>query len=477
MIGGLQAPEIRGRTDREVGRITFDSRQVGPGDLFVAIRGTGVDGHGFIPQAISQGAGAVVSEMEPVEGHPGITWIRVPQSRKALALMASAFYGHPSRELHLVGVTGTNGKTTIATLLHQLHTRLGFRAGLLSTIQVLIGEEPFPATHTTPDPIQINGFLRKMVDSDCGYCFMEVSSHAIHQDRIEGLEFKGGVFTNITHDHLDYHNSFNEYLNVKKRFFDHLSPGAFALVNGDDRNGRVMLQNCPAEKHLYSLKSVSEFRCRIREMHLEGSSLEINGKEVWVRLPGRFNAYNLICTYAAAVLSGQHPDDVLRELSQAEPVKGRFETYRSGKGTTAIVDYAHTPDALSNVLETIREVNISGGGIITVVGAGGNRDRGKRPKMARIAAEASQKLILTSDNPREEDPESILDDMMMGIPPRFRERTLRITSREEAIRTACMLAGARDIILVAGKGHENYQVIGKKKFPFDDMQVLQQNIN
>jgi UDP-N-acetylmuramoyl-L-alanyl-D-glutamate--2,6-diaminopimelate ligase len=476
IIREMETVKITGGTDLEVGGITFDSRRVEPAGLFVAIRGTVTDGHDFIQQALEGGAAVVVCEADPPEGLSGITWIRVPQSRIALAHMGSAWYGHPSRDLHMVGITGTNGKTTIATLLHRIHSGLGFRAGLLSTIQVLIGEESFPATHTTPDPLQINSYLRKMVDAGCGYCFMEVSSHAIDQDRIGGLDFNGGVFTNLTREHLDYHRDFKTYLHVKKRFFDHLPPEAFALVNGDDKNGKVMLQNCRAGKHTFSLRSVCEFRGKIKEMHLEGSSLEINGSEVWVKLPGRFNASNLLCIYAVAVLSGQDPQDVLRELSKVDPVKGRFESFRSDRGTTGIVDYAHTPDALSNVLETIREVNLMDGEIITVVGAGGDRDSGKRPEMALIAAEASHKVILTSDNPRDEDPESILDDMMKGVPPGLRERTLRIENREEAIRTACMLAGPKDIILVAGKGHENYQLIGNRKIAFDDMQILQQHL-
>ncbi len=477
IISELEILHISGTTEQEISGITFDSRSVGPGSVFVAIRGAGADGHDYIGQALASGASAVISEEKPMPGYPGVTWISVAQSRISLALMASAYYGHPSRDLHMVGITGTNGKTTIATLLHRIHTSLGFRAGLLSTIQVLVGEESHPATHTTPDPVQINRYLRKMVDTGCGYCFMEVSSHAIHQGRIAGLDFNGGVFTNLTRDHLDYHKDFMEYLEVKKRFFDNLPSGAFALVNGDDKHGKVMLQNCKASPHTFSLRSVCEFRGKIKEMHLEGSSLEINGSEVWVRLPGRFNASNMVCTFAAAVLSGQNPEDVLREMSMVDSVKGRFETFTSKKGITGIVDYAHTPDALSKVLETIREVNIRNGEIITVVGAGGNRDRGKRPMMALIAARASQKVILTSDNPRDEDPESILDDMMKGIPRNLREKILRITNREESIRTACMLAGPDDIVLVAGKGHENYQLIGKKKFPFNDMEILQQNLN
>jgi len=477
LIEELETVEITGRTDVEIGGINFDSRKVVPGDLFVAIRGTGSNGHEFIPAAISAGAVAVISEEKALAGYESICWLKTVNSREALALLASAFYGHPSRDLHMLGITGTNGKTTIATLLQKVFTSLGYRAGLLSTIEVVIGEKVFPATHTTPDPVQINAYLRQMVETGCGYCFMEVSSHAIDQDRIVGLEFNGGIFTNLTRDHLDYHKDFKTYLNVKKRFFDHLPEDAFALVNDDDKNGQVMLQNCKATKHKYSLRSMSEFRGRIGEMLLEGSSLEINGKEVWVKLPGRFNASNLLCIYAAGILSGQEDEDMLRELSGVDPVKGRFETLHSEKGVTGVVDYAHTPDALSSVLETIREVNVSGSQVITVVGAGGDRDQGKRPQMAKIATEASHRVILTSDNPRTEDPGRILDEMMEGVPAGSRDRVLRIENREEAIRTACMLARAGDIILIAGKGHENYQVIGDKKMPFDDMRILKQNLN
>lgn len=477
IIEELGAVEITGTTHVEIGGVNFDSRKVIPGDLFVAIRGSDSDGHEFIPAAIAAGAVAVVSEAAPLQGHDGICWLKSDNSREALALLASAFYGHPSRDLHMVGITGTNGKTTIATLLHQIHTSLGYRAGLLSTIEVMIGDEVFPATHTTPDPVQINAYLRLMVESGCGFCFMEVSSHAIDQDRISGLDFNGGVFTNLTRDHLDYHKDFKTYLNVKKRFFDLLPEDAFALVNEDDKNGRVMLQNCKAKKHSYSLRSMSEFRGRIGEMLMEGSSLEINGEELWIKLPGRFNASNLLCTYAACILLGQKSEDVLPELSRVDSVKGRFETFHSDSGVTGVVDYAHTPDALSNVLETIREVNISGSQIITVVGAGGDRDKGKRPQMAQIASQASHKVILTSDNPRTEDPATILDEMMEGVPTGSKDRVLRIQNREEAIRTACMLAQAGDIILIAGKGHEDYQVIGDKKTPFDDMMILKQNLN
>jgi UDP-N-acetylmuramoyl-L-alanyl-D-glutamate--2,6-diaminopimelate ligase len=474
IIEGLEVIGRTGDQDPSIGKITFDSRQVAEGDLFVAVSGLQTDGHQYIGRALQSGAAAVVCQEPGQESLPDTPLIQVSNSRKALAHMAAAFYGHPSRELSLVGVTGTNGKTTIATLLHQLHVLMGFKAGLLSTIQVLVGEETHPATHTTPDPIQINALIREMVDHGCEYCFMEVSSHAIDQFRVEALEFNGGIFTNLTRDHLDYHKDFREYLEVKKRFFDHLPEDAFALVNKDDKNGKVMLQNCRAEHHAYSLRSLCDFRGKIIEMHLEGSSLEINGQEVWVKLPGRFNAENLLCAFGTSVLLGQHKDEVIAALSELNPVAGRFETLRSGSGTTAIVDYAHTPDALQNVLETIREVNVAGGEIITVVGAGGNRDRGKRPLMARIVAEASHKVILTSDNPRDEDPEFILDEMMKGVPEGLLDRTMRIVSREEAIRTACIIAGSKDIILVAGKGHEHTQELkGEKRF-FDDLAILKQ---
>ncbi len=467
---------MTGNENLDISGITFDSRKVKDSDLFVAIRGTHFEGHKFIDQAISNGARVIVSEEHSSQSGSGATWIRVTDSRRALANLASAFHDHPSRELHLVGITGTNGKTTIATLLHELHTQLGFSSGLLSTIQVLIGTESREATHTTPDPMQINAYLREMVDTGCEYCFMEVSSHAIDQERIFGLEFNGGAFTNLTRDHLDYHKDFKDYLNVKKRFFDQLPEEAFALVNGDDKNGGIMLRNSRAKGHTYSLRSICEFRGKINEMHLEGSSMEINGDEVWIKLPGRFNASNMLCVYAVAVLLGQHPEDVLRGISRVNPVSGRFEYFRTEKGTIGIVDYAHTPDALQNVLDTIHEVNVAKGEIITVVGAGGNRDRGKRPNIAKIAVEASHKVILTSDNPRDEDPEAILEEMMKGVPSGMKERTMRIVSREEAIRTACIIAGDNDIILVAGKGHEKTQEIEGKKMAFDDMEILKENL-
>ncbi len=476
LIEEVEQSSRTGDQDPRIGKIVFDSRQVEEGDLFVAIRGLQADGHEYIGHALESGAAAIVFQEAGHSSLSGVPQIQVKDSRKALATMAAAYYGHPSRELALVGVTGTNGKTTIASLLHQMHGTLGFKAGLLSTIEVLIGAESHPATHTTPDPLQINAMLRKMVDQGCEYCFMEVSSHAIDQERIAALEFNGGIFTNLTRDHLDYHKDFRDYLEVKKRFFDHLPADAFALVNQDDRNAQVMLQNCQSEKHAYSLRSFCDFRGKIKEMLLEGSSLEINGQEVWVKLPGKFNAENLLCVFGTCVLLGHHADEVLAALSELDPVAGRFELIRSGNGPTAIVDYAHTPDALQNMLETIREIHVGEGEIITVVGAGGNRDRGKRPLMGRIAAELSHKVILTSDNPRDENPESILDDMMEGIPADLQAHTMRIVSREEAIRTACIVAGEKDIILVAGKGHEKTQeILGEKRY-FDDMEILTKHL-
>jgi UDP-N-acetylmuramoyl-L-alanyl-D-glutamate--2,6-diaminopimelate ligase len=476
IIQDVEITAIEGDLDHAIGKIAFDSREIRQGDLFVAIRGTLADGHSFMDRAISSGAAAVVCEDPGEIAGAGIPLISVPDSRKALAQMAANWYGHPSAELSVVGITGTNGKTTIATLLHQLHQLMGFKAGLISTIQIRIAGESRPATHTTPDPLQINAALREMVDAGCEYCFMEVSSHAIDQERTGFLEFNGGIFSNLSRDHLDYHRDFREYLKVKKRFFDELPEDAFALVNGDDKNGDVMLQNCRARKHRYSLRSLCEFRGRITEMHLEGTAMEINGREVWVNLPGRFNASNLLCAYGTSILLGHHPDELMTALSELGPVAGRFETFRSSGEITAIVDYAHTPDALQNILDTIQEVNTTGGEIITVVGAGGNRDRGKRPLMAGIVASASHKVILTSDNPRDEDPEQILDDMLEGVPVQLRDRTMRIVSREEAIRTACIIAGPKDIILVAGKGHEKTQEIAGVKRPFDDMEILKQNL-
>jgi UDP-N-acetylmuramoyl-L-alanyl-D-glutamate--2,6-diaminopimelate ligase len=476
VIQELEGWSVSGKDNPRITGLAFDSRKVVPGTIFVAIRGHLADGHRFIPQAIDAGASVIVSEEEAPVPHPEATWIRVADTRLALSLIASAYYGHPSRDLQLVGVTGTNGKTTIATLLHQLHSHLGYKAGLLSTIRIKIGTEDRPATHTTPDPIQINALIREMADHGCEYCFMEVSSHAVDQERTAGLDFNGGIFTNLTRDHLDYHSSFNAYLNAKKRFFDQLSPESFALINADDKHGGVMIQNCRATSYFYSLRSLSEFSGKINEMHLEGTELTIQDTEVWVKLPGRFNASNLLAVYGTSMLLGHHREEVMAALSELSPVEGRFEMHYSDKGPTALVDYAHTPDALEQLLDTLHEVNVKGGEIITVVGAGGDRDKGKRPEMARIAAEASHTVILTSDNPRDEDPESILNDMEEGIPDSLREHTLRIANRLDAIRTACMLAKENDIILVAGKGHEKIQEIKGKKIPFDDLDILKKNL-
>jgi UDP-N-acetylmuramoyl-L-alanyl-D-glutamate--2,6-diaminopimelate ligase len=476
VIQELEGWSVSGKDNPRITGLAFDSRKVLPGTIFVAIRGHLADGHRFIPQAIDAGASVIVSEEEAPVPHPEATWIRVADTRLALSLIASAYYGHPSRDLQLVGVTGTNGKTTIATLLHQLHSHLGYKAGLLSTIRIKIGTEDRPATHTTPDPIQINALIREMADHGCEYCFMEVSSHAVDQERTAGLDFNGGIFTNLTRDHLDYHSSFNAYLNAKKRFFDQLSPESFALINADDKHGGVMIQNCRATSYFYSLRSLSEFSGKINEMHLEGTELTIQDTEVWVKLPGRFNASNLLAVYGTSMLLGHHREEVMAALSELSPVEGRFEMHYSDKGPTALVDYAHTPDALEQLLDTLHEVNVKGGEIITVVGAGGDRDKGKRPEMARIAAEASHTVILTSDNPRDEDPESILNDMEEGIPDSLREHTLRIANRLDAIRTACMLAKENDIILVAGKGHEKIQEIKGKKIPFDDLDILKKNL-
>ncbi len=472
LIGFVPGNRITGRTDREITGVTFDSRLVTEGGLFVAIRGTVADGHAYIGQACGKGAACVVCEQLPEDPAGGVTWVEVDDSRRALAHIAAAWYGHPSRELRMVGVTGTNGKTTVTTLLYRLHAGLGYRAGLLSTIEVMIGAERFPATHTTPDPMRINGYLRQMVDAGCEFCFMEVSSHAVSQERIAGLQFDGAVFTNLTHDHLDYHGTFREYLEAKKAFFDGLEAKAFALVNSDDKNGEVMLQNCAAEKYRYGLRRVADFRGKILEPLFEGSRMEINEQETWIRLPGTFNASNILAIYGVSVLLGHAPVEVLEQISKLSPVPGRFEILRGESGTTAVVDFAHTDDALENVMQTIREVNRGSGEIIVVVGAGGDRDQTKRPKMGAVAAKLADKVILTSDNPRSESPEAILAGMEEGIPRQERGRVMKITDREEAIKTACMLAREKDVILVAGKGHEKTQEIMGVKHPFDDTEVI-----
>ena len=469
--------EVVGNPDIEVEQLTFNSRVAGANSCFFAIRGTQADGHRFIPQAVENGASAVVCETMPVSFAPNVTYVRVSDSSEALGLMASAFYGNPSSNLKLVGVTGTNGKTTTATLLYRIVGMLGFKAGLLSTVVNQVVDEKIPTTHTTPDPIELNRLLRRMVDAGCSYCFMEVSSHAVVQKRIAGLTFAGGIFTNITHDHLDYHKTFDEYIRAKKMFFDQLPSESFALVNADDRNGMVMVQNTKAKVSTYALHSIADFRCRVVESHFDGMLLNMDGLEVWTRLIGEFNAYNLLAIYASLLLLGFDKTDVLLQLSMVNSVSGRFEYVSSSGGITAVVDYAHTPDALVNVIETIKKIKSSGQRLITVVGAGGNRDKTKRPIMARVAVQNSDLVILTSDNPRFEEPEDIINDMKAGVDEEFTKKLVTIVDRHEAIRTACLLANKEDIILVAGKGHENYQEVKGVKHHFDDKEVLAEIFN
>jgi UDP-N-acetylmuramoyl-L-alanyl-D-glutamate--2,6-diaminopimelate ligase len=469
--------EITGSTDIEIAGICLNSKNAEVNTLFVAVRGTNVDGHIYIPQAIANGSVAVVCEEIPTFIEDDITYIVVPDSARALGQIASNFFDNPSSKLHLVGVTGTNGKTTIATLLYNMFRALGFKSGLLSTVRNKISDTDIPSTHTTPDPVTLNHLLSQMVESGCQYCFMEVSSHAVVQERIAGLEFAGAIFTNITHDHLDYHKTFDNYIKAKKLFFDQLPSTAFALVNADDRNGDVMLQNTKAKKYFYSLQNVADFHCRILENQITGLHLTLDQCDVYCRLVGEFNAYNLTAIYGATVLLGQEKSEVLMVLSRLEAVEGRFEYIRSKREITAIVDYAHTPDALKNILLAIRSVRTGGERIITVVGAGGDRDSTKRPMMAKIAAELSDKVILTSDNPRSEDPEAILTDMTNGLDSEAARNVLSITNRREAIKTACIMAQSGDIILLAGKGHEKYQEINGVKHPFDDKEVITAFLN
>ncbi len=458
--------------DISVAGICFDSRLVGKNDLFVAVKGFTTDGHKYINDAISRGAKAVICEAMPGEADPSICWIRVNDSAYALALCASNYYDNPSGEIKLVGVTGTNGKTTTASLLYNLFSSMGYKSGLLSTVKNYIAGIELEAGLTTPDPVKINMLLKEMTDVGCEYAFMEVSSHAIVQKRIAGLEFTMGIFTNITHDHLDYHGTFDNYLKAKKGFFDHLPPGSVALVNADDRNSSVMVQNCSATIYEYSLKTVADYTCSIIEHRFDGMNIRFGNHEVWTCFIGEFNAYNLLAVASAADLLGQDRMDVLTNISRLKPVPGRFEVIRSDMGITAIVDYAHTPDALSNVLSAINKIRQQENRLITVVGAGGDRDRNKRPIMARICVENSDRIILTSDNPRTEDPDKIIDDMIRGVPKKKLARVLRITDRREAIMAASMIAGIGDIILVAGKGHESYQEIMGQRHHFDDREEL-----
>ncbi len=456
----------------EVKDICFDSRKVSQGSCFVAQVGTKVDGHQYIDSTIDAGAVAIVCQQMPAQQREGVAYVVVENSDWALGVMADNYYGHPSRRLKLVGITGTNGKTTTVTLLHRMFRAYGYHVGLLSTIVNKIDETEIPATHTTPDAITLNALLQQMVDAGCQYAFMEVSSHSVVQHRIGGLTFAGGIFSNITHDHLDFHKTMANYIAAKKMFFDHLPSSAFALTNIDDRNGMVMVQNTKAKVQTYSLNKMADFRCKVVEDTFQGLQLEINGREVWTRLVGRFNAYNLTAIYAAAVLSGIDEAEALRLLSTLSAAEGRFQ-YVSGKGITAIVDYAHTPDALENVLQTINDIRRQSQILYTVVGCGGDRDSTKRPEMAKIACEMSDRLVLTSDNPRTEDPEKILDDMETGLTSEQRSQVVRITDRRQAIKTAVMMAHEGDIILVAGKGHEKYQDINGVKHHFDDVEELE----
>ncbi len=459
-----------GDPETPVGALTYDSRTAAADACFFAIRGTQCDGHDFISAAVARGAAVVVCERIPEQPDAAATYVQVADSAAAMADMAAAFYDHPSRELKLVGITGTNGKTTTATLLFDLVRAMGYRAGLISTVVYRIEERCIDATHTTPDPIRLNAMLREMADQGCEFCFMECSSHAIVQQRTRGLRFAGGVFSNITHDHLDYHKTFAEYIRAKKLFFDALGKEAFALTNADDRNGRVMVQNTAAAIRTYSLRTTADFHCRIVEMHLDGMLLRLDGREVWVGLVGRFNACNLLAVYGTAVLLGLDREEVLRILSTLRSVSGRFEIVRAENGTTAIVDYAHTPDALENVLRTVEELRKPSQQLLVVCGCGGDRDRTKRPEMAAIAVKYASTAIFTSDNPRHENPETILDEMIAGVDPSA--RYLRIADRAEAIRTAAMLARPGDAILIAGKGHETYQIIGDERHHFDDREQI-----
>lgn len=470
LLQGVEVRSLVGDGTVAVGRLEFDSRKVVPGTLFFATRGTQADGHAYIPAAVAAGAAAVVCEELPAERPAGVTFVQVPDSTVALGQVASAFYGHPSRRLKLVGVTGTNGKTTTATLLYRMFRRLGYKAGLISTVVYCVDEREIPSTHTTPDSIRLNAMMAEMVEAGCDYCFMEVSSHSLVQHRTAGLAFVGGIFSNITHDHLDYHKTFAEYIRAKKLFFDGLPAGAFALTNADDRNGMVMVQNTKATVKTYALQSFADFRCRIVETLLDGMLLNLDGSEVWVKFLGRFNAYNLTSVYATALLLDARRDEVLRILSDLTSVDGRFEPIHSKEGVTAIVDYAHTPDALQNVIGTINEIRKKDQRLYVVVGCGGNRDATKRPEMAKIAVDGSDMAVLTSDNPRLEEPGAIIEQMKSGLEPGA--RYLAITDRREAIKAAVALARPGDIILVAGKGHETYQDVGGVKHHFDDREEV-----
>jgi UDP-N-acetylmuramoyl-L-alanyl-D-glutamate--2,6-diaminopimelate ligase len=463
---------VVGTTNVVINKIEFDSRSISANDVFVAISGTLTDGHNYIDTAINSGATAIICEALPEHLKDGITYVQVSNSNSALANIAANYYEHPSNNLKLVGVTGTNGKTTVTTLLYKLFKSAGFKVGLLSTVKIMVDNTSYETTHTTPDSLAINKYLKLMNDAGVEYCFMEASSHGIHQSRTEGLHFAGGIFTNLSHDHLDYHNTFAEYRDVKKSFFDYLPKTAFALSNIDDKNGLVMLQNTQAKKYTYALKNYADYRAQILENDFGGLLLKINDQELWTKLIGNFNAYNILAIYGAAELLGLASDEILRLISELESVSGRFQYFISEDKITAIIDYAHTPDALRNVLETINSIRTKNEALITVVGCGGDRDKTKRPKMAHIASSLSTKVIFTSDNPRNELPETIIEEMEKGVEPQNFNKTLSITDRKQAIKTACQMAGPKDIILIAGKGHETYQEIKGQRFDFDDYKVV-----
>lgn len=465
---------IVGSEDVEITDVNIDSRRIKDGHLFIAMKGTQVDGHKFVPKAIELGAKAVMCEDMPEEKAEGVTYVQVESTEDVVGKVATTFHGNPSTKLKLVGVTGTNGKTTITTLLYNMFTKMGHKCGLLSTVCNYIIDEAIPADHTTPDPIELNRLLDRMVQAGCEYAFMECSSHAIAQKRIGGLTFAGGIFTNLTRDHLDYHKTFENYRNAKKAFFDSLPKTAFAITNADDKNGMVMVQNTKATVKTYSIRTVADFKARIIECHFEGMYLEMDGHEVGVQFIGKFNVSNLLAVYAAAVMLGKSPEDVLVVMSTLHSVSGRLEPIHSPEGYTAVVDYAHTPDALENVLNAIHEVLDGKGHVITVCGAGGNRDKGKRPLMAQEAVKQSDKVIITSDNPRFEEPQDIINDMLAGLNAQQMKKVISIVDRREAIRTACMMAQKGDVILIAGKGHENYQEIKGVKHHFDDHEVVKE---
>ena len=472
----VEINSVVGNTSLSINKIEFDSRLISDGDMYIAITGVNVDGHSFISQAIQNGANCIVCKKTPVIKTDGIVYVNVKSSRKALAIISSNYFDNPSSKLNLIGVTGTNGKTTIATLLFDLYTELEIKSGLISTVKISYDNKNFQANQTTPDSLSINRFLSEMVNSNVRYCFMEVSSHGIDQNRTDGLVFKGGIFTNLTHDHLDYHESFENYRDTKKQFFDSLSNNSFALTNNDDKNGMVMLQNTIADKYTYSLNSVSDFKAKILESSFDGMLLKINTTEFWSKLVGKFNAYNILSVYSAASILGLPKNELLKAMSSLDAVAGRFQFYKKNK-ITAIVDYAHTPDALENILKSINEIKTSENNLITVVGCGGNRDKSKRPLMGDIASNLSSKVIFTSDNPRFEDPEIIIEEMISGVRSTNSNKTISISNRKEAIKAACQFARTNDIILVAGKGHESYQEVKGVRSDFDDFEIVKELLN